>query len=285
MLNERRSSLFNIGAHLSSSKGFLKMAQDAVDMGGNTFQFFTRNPRGFKAKDINLEDVKSYHEYIADKGFAKIVAHAPYTLNPCSADDRVKELAKMIVEDDLKRMEHVPGNYYNMHPGSHVKQGTDKGIALIADFLNDVLQEGQSTMLLLETMSGKGSEVGGSFLELFEIIKRVELKDKVGVCLDLCHVSDAGYDIKNNLDGVLGDFDKAIGINLLKAIHLNDSKNVAASHKDRHETIGNGYLGLEAVVRVINHPLLKELPFILETPLENEGHKAEITLLKSNYKD
>ncbi len=285
-LYERKGkTMLNIGAHLSASKGFLHMAQEAVSIGANTFQFFTRNPRGFAAKDINPEDIKQYHEYISDKGFAKILAHAPYTLNACSADAHTRELAGMIMEDDLKRMEYVPGNYYNFHPGSHVKQGAEVGIKMIIELLNRILKPEQTTTVLLETMAGKGSEVGRTFEELRAIIDGVELKDKLGVCLDTCHVNDAGYDVVNNLDGVLDEFDRIIGLERLYTVHLNDSKNPFGSHKDRHETIGNGHIGLEALSSVINHPKLKGLPFYLETPNDLDGYAQEIKLLRGLYRE
>lgn len=275
--------MLNIGAHLSSTNGFLHMAKEAVSIKANTFQFFTRNPRGFKAKDLNLDDIDAFHSYIKNKEFAPIIAHAPYTLNPCSADKHVRELAHMIVEDDLARMEHLPGNYYNIHPGSHVKQGVQIGISYIVYLLNKLLTPKQSTMILLETMSGKGTEIGSNFEELRAIMDQTFLKEKLGVCLDLCHVWDAGYDIVHDLEGVLKEFNECIGLENLKAIHLNDSKNVLSSHKDRHETIGEGEIGLDAIKNIINHPKLRHLPFILETPLDVAGHGKEIALLKSVY--
>ncbi|MBR4633282.1 MAG: deoxyribonuclease IV [Elusimicrobia bacterium] len=276
--------MLNIGCHLSASDGYTAMAKQAIEIGANTFQFFTRNPRGFKAKDIDEQDVKEFLKIIKENKFAKILAHAPYTLNPCSADKRVRDLAKEIFTDDLKRMEYTPGNMYNFHPGSHVGQGTDTGIKIIADTLNEVLKEEQTTTVLLETMSGKGSEIGSKFEELKQIIDLVELKDKVGVCLDTCHIYDGGYDIVNNLDDVVKEFDKVIGLERLKAIHLNDTKNPFASHKDRHEKIGEGHLGLDAIAKVINHPELKKLPFYLETPNETDGYAKEIKMLKEVYK-
>ena len=272
--------MLNIGAHLSASKGFLHMAKQALEIGGNTFQFFTRNPRGFAAKEIDAEDIRKYSEFISDKGFATILAHAPYTLNPCSDKENVRELAQMIMGDDIKRMENIPHSYYNFHPGSHVGQGEREGIRLITELLNKVLTEDMTTTVLLETMAGKGSEIGRSFEELKEIIDGVALSEKVGVCLDTCHVYDAGYDIVNDLDGVLQKFDDVIGLNRLKAIHLNDSKNPFESHKDRHEKIGEGYIGLEAIKRIINHPKLRGLPFFLETPNELDGYAKEIALLR-----
>lgn len=277
--------MLNIGSHLSASKGFLHMAKEAVSIGANTFQFFTRNPRGFKAKDIDENDVSKFLSYISDKNFAPIVAHAPYTLNACSADPHIRELAQMIMEDDLKRMEYIPGNYYNFHPGSHVKQGVDVGIEYIAELLNKILKKDQHTIVLLETMAGKGSEIGRTFEELKAILDKVELKEKMGVCLDTCHVWDAGYNITDNLDEILNNFDKIIGLDKLYAVHLNDSKNPLESHKDRHETIGNGNIGLTSLANVINHPKLKLLPFLLETPNDIDGYAEEIKLLRSLYKE
>ena len=275
--------MLTIGCHLSSSKGFKKMGEDAISIGANTFQFFTRNPRGSKAKDIDEEDVREFLDIIAENNFGKILAHAPYTLNACSADPKNREFAIEIMKDDLKRMEYIPGNLYNFHPGSHVKQGAEVGIQYIADALNEILTEDQTTTVLLETMSGKGTEVGRNFQEIAEIISKVNLKEKMGVCLDTCHIHDAGYDIVNDLDNVLDEFDKIIGLERLKAIHLNDSKNPFESHKDRHETIGNGYIGLDAITRIINHPKLRNLPFYLETPNELDGYKKEIQLLRERY--
>lgn len=275
--------MLNIGCHLSASKGFLHMAKEAVSINANTFQFFTRNPRGFKAKELDLKDIEKYLAYIEDKNFAPIVAHAPYTLNACSADPKIRELAKETMADDIRRMEYVPNNYYNFHPGSHVKQGVEIGIDYIVEMLNDILRPEQTTKILLETMAGKGSEIGRSFQELKDILDRVELSDKMGICLDTCHIWDGGYDVVNNLDAVLDEFDKIIGIEKLYAVHLNDSKNPLASHKDRHETIGNGHLGLEAIGRIINHPQLKNLPFELETPNDIAGYAKEIELLRSIY--
>ncbi len=274
--------MFYIGCHLSASKGFLHMAKEASSIGANTFQFFTRNPRGFAAKDIDNRDVEAFLEYTEENSFGKILAHAPYTLNPSSADERVRDLALRIMRDDMERMEYIPGNLYNFHPGSHVGQGAEKGIELTAQLLNTILTPNQSTMVLLETMSGKGSEIGRSFQELKEIIDRTELSDKVGVCLDTCHVYDAGYDIVGNLDGVLDEFDRIIGLEKLYAIHMNDSKNPFESHKDRHEKIGEGSIGLETMKKIINNPRLKNLPVFLETPNELDGYKAEIELLKEN---
>ena len=276
--------MINIGCHLSSSKGFKNMGENALKIGANTFQFFTRNPRGSKAKDIDEKDVKEFLELAKKNNFGKILAHAPYTLNPCSADDRNREFAIEIMKDDLNRMEYIPNNLYNFHPGNHVKQGVEAGIEYIVYALNSILKEEQTTKVLLETMSGKGTEIGRSFEEIAEIIKGTRLKDHIGVCLDTCHIHDAGYDIVNELDKVLDEFDRVIGLDKLCAIHLNDSKNPFKSHKDRHETIGEGYIGLDAISNIINHNKLCHLPFFLETPNELEGHKREIELLKSVYK-
>ncbi len=277
--------MFYLGCHLSASKGFLHMAKEASSIGANTFQFFTRNPRGFAAKDIDEKDIAEFLKYTSENGFGKILAHAPYTLNPSSADERVRDLALRIMQDDMLRMEYVPGNLYNFHPGSHVGQGSEKGIELTASLLNTILTPDQTTIVLLETMSGKGSEIGRSFEELREIIEKTELSEKVGVCLDTCHVYDAGYDIVGNLDGVLDEFDRIIGLDRLYAIHMNDSKNPFESHKDRHEKIGEGSIGLEAMKNIINNPRLKHLPVFLETPNELDGYKAEIELLKANREE
>ena len=270
-----------IGCHLSATKGFAAMGKDAVKIGANTFAFFTRNPRGGKAKEIDPEDAKALLEIMEKEGFGKLVAHAPYTLNPCSATEKTREFAKMAMTDDLARMEYLPGNYYNFHPGSHVGQGADKGIEMIAGLLNEVMKPDQTTTVLLETMAGKGSEVGGTFEEIAAIIERVELKDKIGVCLDTCHVSDGGYDITNDLDGVLAEFDRVVGLDRLKALHINDSKNPLGARKDRHACIGDGYLGTETIAKVLSHPKLAGLPCILETPQEDlEGYGREIEMLK-----
>ena len=277
--------MFYLGCHLSASKGFLHMAKEASSIGANTFQFFTRNPRGFAAKDIDEKDIAEFLKYTSENGFGKILAHAPYTLNPSSADERVRDLALRIMQDDMLRMEYVPGNLYNFRPGSHVGQGSEKGIELTASLLNTILTPDQTTIVLLETMSGKGSEIGRNFEELREIIDKTELSEKVGVCLDTCHVYDAGYDIVGKLDGVLDEFDRIIGLDRLHAIHMNDSKNPFESHKDRHEKIGEGSIGLEAMKNIINNPRLKHLPVFLETPNELDGYKAEIELLKANREE
>lgn len=273
--------MLRIGCHLSSSKGFLHMGKEAVKIGANTFQFFTRNPRGSKAKEIDEKDVAAFLEFSREHGIGQILAHAPYTLNPCSKAEKTREFALLTMEDDLKRMEYIPGNCYNFHPGSHVGQGSQEGIRMIADTLNQILKEEQRTTVLLETMAGKGTEVGRSFEELQAILEKVELKDHMGVCLDTCHVYDAEYDIVEHLDEVLETFDQIIGLQKLKAIHMNDSKNPFGSHKDRHEKIGEGSLGLEAFRRIINHPSLKGIPIYLETPNELDGYAQEIALLKS----
>ncbi len=277
--------MFYIGCHLSASKGFLHMAKEATSIGANTFQFFTRNPRGFAAKDIDSNDVNAFLEYASKNNFGKILAHAPYTLNPSSADEKVRELALRIMHDDMERMEYIPGNLYNFHPGSHVGQGSEKGIELTSNLLNTILKPEQTTTVLLETMSGKGSEIGRSFEEIRAIIDKTKLSDKVGVCLDTCHVYDAGYDIVENLDAVLDEFDRIIGLDKLYAIHMNDSKNPFESHKDRHEKIGEGSIGLNAMKNIINNPRIRHLPFLLETPNELEGYKAEIEILKENRKE
>ena len=276
--------MLNIGCHLSSSKGFYHMGEESLSIDANTFQFFTRNPRGGSAKDIDPQDAQKLNELMKEKRFAKILAHAPYTLNACAKVESIREFAHNTMLDDLKRMEFVPGNMYNFHPGSHVEQGIETGIKLISDQLNAILWEDMHTTVLLETMAGKGSEVGSRFEELREIIDRVELKDKMGVCLDTCHVYDAGYDIVGDLDGVLTQFDKIVGLERLQAIHINDSKNPFKSHKDRHEKIGEGSIGTETFERIINHSELRNLPFFLETPNDLEGYAAEIKLLKSLYK-
>lgn len=273
-------SKFMIGCHLSTSKGFLNMGKQIVELGGNTFQFFTRNPRGGAAKPIDEKDIDAFREFAKENGIDVILAHAPYTLNACSADADTRRFALETFADDLKRMEYVPGNMYNFHPGSHVKQGVDAGIDYIAETLNTVIKKEQTTKVLLETMAGKGTEIGRSFEEIRRIIDKVELDEHLGVCLDTCHVYDAGYDIVGNLDGVLKQFDEVIGLDRLKAVHINDSKNPFESHKDRHEKIGEGSIGVEAFTRIINHPALKDLPFYLETPNELDGYAREIELLK-----
>ena len=274
-----------IGNHTSSSKGYAAMGRRIVKNGGNTFAFFTRNPRGGNAKAIDPADVAKFQEIAREHEFGKIVAHAPYTLNACAAKENLRDFARNTFSDDLKRMEATPGNYYNFHPGSHVGQGIEVGIQKIAEVLNAVLTEDQTTTVLLETMSGKGSEVGSHFEELRAIMDLVEKRDKLGICLDTCHVWDGGYDIVNDLDGVLTEFDRIIGLDHLKAIHLNDSLNPLGSHKDRHARIGEGQIGLDALVRVIRHPALEGKPFILETPNDDEGWTREIALLRERYSE
>lgn len=276
--------MLKIGCHLSSSKGFEHMGKEIVHLGGNTFQFFTRNPRGGAAKAINEEDIKAFQEFSKNNGIEVILAHAPYTLNACSADENTRNFALSTMEDDLRRMEYIPGNYYNFHPGSHVSQGVEIGIHYISELLNTVLKPDQSTIVLLETMAGKGSEVGKTFEELRQIMNGVHLNTHLGVCLDTCHIHDAGYDIVHDLDGVLQHFDEVIGLDRLYAVHLNDSKNPFKSHKDRHEKLGEGTIGIEAMERIINHPKLRHLPFFLETPNELDGYAKEICTLKSYYK-
>lgn len=275
-----------IGCHLSISKGYLAIAREAASLGANTFQFFTRNPRGGKAKAIDPADVEAFREFSAAHGIDRILAHAPYTLNPASATEKTRDFARLALAEDLARMENTPGQLYNMHPGSHVGQGVDAGIELISDALNEALRPDQTTTLLLETMAGKGSEVGGRFEELAAIIERVELSDKMGVCLDTCHVWDAGYDIAGDLDGVLREFDQVIGLERLSAIHLNDSLNPRGAHKDRHARIGEGFIGFEALSAVTRHPLLRDLPFYLETPQEDvQGYADEIARLRTAWEN
>lgn len=273
--------MFHIGSHISSSKGYAAMGRQALKLGADTFAFFTRNPRGGNAKASVPEDVEKYREIAKEHGFARIVAHAPYTLNACAAKEDIRRFARETFADDLNRMENTPGQYYNFHPGSHVGQGAARGIELIAEMLNDNLRPEQTTTVLLETMAGKGSEVGRSFEELRAILDRVKLVEKMGVCLDTCHVWDGGYDIAGDLDGVLEEFDRVIGLDRLKAIHINDSLNPLSSHKDRHAKIGEGMIGLETFRRIVRHPALQGLPFILETPNDDAGWAAEIAMLRS----
>lgn len=273
-----------IGSHISASKGYAAMGKQALKLGANTFAFFTRNPRGGKAKEIDPADIEKFLALAKEHHFGKLVAHAPYTMNVCAAKEDIRRFAKEILEDDLNRMEYTPGNYYNFHPGSHVGQGSDVGIDLIAGILNETLKPEQTTTVLLETMAGKGSEIGRNFEELQAILERVALREKMGVCLDTCHVWDGGYDIVNDLDEVLEEFDRIIGLEHLKAIHMNDSMNPLGSHKDRHEKIGQGQIGLEAMERIINHPKLQGVPVILETPNDDEGWAKEIALLRSLHK-
>lgn len=277
--------MLNIGCHVSSSFGYVKMLEDTIYIGGNTFQWFTRNPRGGAAKELDMDDLNKFLKLRDENGFGLILAHAPYTLNAASDKEETRDFAREVFKYDLDILEKIPGSMYNFHPGSHKGQGIDKGIDLISEILNEIMSENQKTIILLETMAGKGTEIGSSFNEIRKIIDNVKYKDKIGVCLDTCHVHDAGYDIVNNLDGVLKEFDEVIGLNYLKAIHLNDSMNCLGSHKDRHEKIGKGYIGLDAIKEIINHPSLKHLPFFLETPNELDGYKDEISFLKSIYNE
>ena len=277
--------MLTIGCHLSSAKGYEAMAKEAEKILANTFQFFTRNPRGGNAKEIKEEDVRAYGERARKQGITRILAHAPYTLNACSEKESVRDFAFRAMKEDMERMEYTPGNCYNFHPGSHVGQGVETGITLISELLNEILTPSQTTTVLLETMAGKGSEVGRNFEELREILDRVTLSEKMGVCLDTCHVYDSGYDIVGDLDGVLTEFDRVIGLDKLKAIHLNDSMYGFESHKDRRARIGEGKIGLEAITRIINHPALRHLPFYLETPNDLEGYAREISMLKELYKE
>lgn len=277
--------MLHIGCHLSTSKGYFHMGKEALSIGADTFQFFTRNPRGSGAKTFDIEDAKNLCTLMENNNFAPIVAHAPYTMNACSADEGIRNLAKTMMADDLKNLEHIPGTLYNFHPGSHVGQGVETGIKYISEMLNSVMFEGQKTIVLLETMAGKGSEVGASFEELKQIIDSVNIYDKIGVCLDTCHINDGGYDIVGNLDGVIDEFDRVIGIDRLKAIHLNDSLNPLGAHKDRHAKIGEGHIGIDTFEKIINHPSLRHLPFNLETPNDLDGYAQEIRLLRGLYKD
>lgn len=285
LYDKKGVKMFYVGCHLSSSGGFYKMGETALKLNANTFQFFLRNPRGGAAKDIDDKDVKLFHELVQKNNFGKILAHAPYTLNPCSKDEKTREFARLVFADDLKRMQKIPNNLYNFHPGSHVGQGVSTAINQITEILNEVMPEAHNTTVLLETMSGKGSEVGSTFEELAEIISKTHKNgiNELGVCLDTCHVYSAGYDIINKLDDVLEHFDKVIGLNRLHAIHLNDSLTEFNSHKDRHEVLGKGSLGLEGIIRFINHPALKGIPINLETPNELDGYAKEIAILRQNY--
>ena len=273
--------MLHIGCHLSSTKGFAAMGRQALELGADTFQFFTRNPRGSRAKDLDTADAAVLADLLRERHFAPIIAHAPYTLNLCGAQESNRTFARDTMADDLRRLEYLPGQYYNFHPGSHVGQGVERGISYIAEGLNAILRENQTTTVLLETMAGKGSEVGGRFEELREILDRVVLADQMGVCLDTCHVSDGGYDIIHNLDGVLTEFDRVIGLHRLKAVHLNDSQHPTGARKDRHARIGEGCIGLEALGRVVRHPALRNLPFCLETPNELPGYAREIALMRA----
>ena len=270
-----------IGNHLSSSKGFEAMGKAALKLGANTFAFFTRNPRCGKAKEIDPADAERLRSLMEEHHFGKLVAHAPYTMNVCAAKSDIREFSWNILKDDMERMEYLPGNYYNFHPGAHVGQGAEEAIPVIADALNHAIKPDQSTVVLLETMAGKGSEVGRNFEELERIIELVDCKDKIGVCFDTCHTWDGGYDLVEDLGGVLRTFDQIIGLDRLKAVHLNDSMNVRDSHKDRHQKIGEGEIGAEALKRIVTHPLLAGRPFILETPNDDAGYAREIAMIKS----
>ena len=278
--------MFTIGCHLSASDGFLSMAQTTVAIGGNTFQYFSRNPRGSKARALDRDDIDRFNAFAEENGIYKILCHAPYTMNACSANPGLRDLAKEMMAEDLARLSYIPGAMYNFHPGSHTGQGTETGIDEIADVLNSVLSEDIKTPVVLETMAGKGSEIGGTFEEIARIIEKTDLSHKLGVCLDTCHINDGGYDIVNDLDGVLEEFDRVIGLEKLYAVHLNDSMNPLGAHKDRHQKIGDGTLGIDTVKSIINHKKLRDLPFFLETPNELDGYAKEISLLKSlRYED
>lgn len=274
-----------IGCHLSYSKGYEAMGRQALEIGANTFAFFTRNPRGGSAKNIDSEDIKKLSDIMTENKFGKLVVHAPYTMNLCSDKWDIRRFGRKIMADDLMRMEAIPGNYYNFHPGCHMKQGSEKGVELIAENLNNILSPEQSTTVLLETMAGKGTEIGRNFEELRAIIDRTECSDKLGVCLDTCHIWDGGYDVVNNFDSIIEEFDCVIGLSYLKAVHLNDSLNPCGSHKDRHAKIGQGQIGANALINVINHPAIKNLPIILETPNDMEGYAREIKVLRENYSE
>ncbi|MBO5006223.1 MAG: deoxyribonuclease IV [Clostridia bacterium] len=275
--------MLKIGCHLSSSQGYLAMGKSALNIDANTFAFFTRNPRGASAKAVNEADVARFLDFAKEHSIAPLVAHSPYTLNPCSAKPDLREFAKNTMADDLRRLEYTPGNFYNVHPGSHTGQGEETGLLQCAEMLNSIITEEQNTTILIETMAGKGSEIGSNFSQIAKMISMVEKKEKVGVCLDTCHVWDGGYDIVGNLDGVLTEFDKTIGLSKLRAVHLNDSLNECGAHKDRHAKIGEGKIGKEALIRVINHDALFTLPFILETPNDEDGYRKEIALLREAY--
>lgn len=277
--------MLTIGCHLSISKGYLHMGKEALSLGANTFQYFTRNPRGGKARTFDEADMKALETFMAEYNFGKILGHAPYTLNACAADPSLRQFAKNMMREDLERLEFLPNQLYNFHPGSHVKQGVDQGIEYIVEALNEVMFEGMHTTVLLETMAGKGTEVGRTFEEIARIIDGVKLKEYIGVCMDTCHIHEGDYDVIGDLDGVIDSFDKIVGLDSLHAIHLNDSKNPRGAHKDRHEKIGEGHIGLEAITNIINHPALRNLPFYLETPNELDGYAKEIALLKSVYKE
>lgn len=277
--------MLTIGCHLSISKGYLHMGKEALSLGANTFQYFTRNPRGGKARTFDEADMKALETFMAEHNFGKILGHAPYTLNACAADPSLRQFAKNMMREDLERLEFLPNQLYIFHPGSHVKQGVDQGIEYIVEALNEVMFEGMHTTVLLETMAGKGTEVGRTFEEIARIIDGVKLKEYIGVCMDTCHIHEGDYDVIGDLDGVIDSFDKIVGLDSLHAIHLNDSKNPRGAHKDRHEKIGEGHIGLEAITNIINHLALRNLPFYLETPNELDGYAKEIALLKSVYKE
>lgn len=277
--------MLTIGCHLSISKGYLHMGKEALSLGANTFQYFTRNPRGGKARTFDEADMKALETFMAEHNFGKILGHAPYTLNACAADPSLRQFAKNMMREDLERLEFLPNQLYNFHPGSHVKQGVDQGIEYIVEALNEVMFEGMHTTVLLETMAGKGTEVGRTFEEIARIIDGVKLKEYIGVCMDTCHIHEGDYDVIGDLDGVIDSFDKIVGLDSLHAIHLNDSKNPRGAHKDHHEKIGEGHIGLEAITNIINHLALRNLPFYLETPNELDGYAKEIALLKSVYKE
>lgn len=273
--------MFVIGSHLSISKGYLNMGKEATKIGGNTFQYFTRNPRGGSMRALDVEDMNNLSAYMKEHNFGTLLAHAPYTYNPCAAKEDLRAFAKQALTEDLERMEYLPGQMYNFHPGSHVKQGVDQGIEYIVECLNEILFPGMKTTVLLEVMAGKGTEIGSRFEEIARIIDGVKLKEYMGVCVDTCHIHEGGYDIVNNLDGVIDEFDRIVGLDRLKAIHLNDSKNPMGAHKDRHEKIGEGHIGIDAIARIVTHPKLTNLPFYLETPNELDGYAKEIAMLRS----
>lgn len=273
--------MFTIGSHLSISKGYLYMGKEATSIGANTFQYFTRNPRGGSMRALDMDDINALATYIKEHNFGPVLAHAPYTYNPCAAKDDLRNFAKQAMAEDLERLELIPGQMYNFHPGSHVKQGLDQGIEYIVQCLNEILFSGMKTKVLLEVMAGKGTEVGSKFEEIARIIDGVKLKEYMGVCIDTCHIHEGGYDVVNDLDGVLDEFDSIVGLERLHAIHLNDSKNPRGAHKDRHEKIGEGYIGIDAIARIVTHPKLTHLPFYLETPNELDGYAKEIALLRS----
>ncbi len=277
--------MLHIGCHLSVSQGFLHMGKEALSIGADTFQFFTRNPRGGSVRKLDIDDVQALNHLIKEKHFAPILAHAPYTLNGCSKTEKTRQFAVAAMTDDLQRLEYVENCRYNFHPGSHVGQGVDTAVDFIAEMLNTAMFSGQKTTVLLETMAGKGTEVGRNFTELAQILDKVKEIDKMGICLDTCHVFDGGYDIVERLDDVLSEFDHCIGLDKLKAVHLNDSKNTLGSHKDRHEKIGQGYIGIDAFTRIINHPALRNLPFYLETPNDLAGYASEISILRQAYRE